>query len=230
MADTDGPGGTSLSDTTIQLSQTDAPLRQLVGHEEPQSYAPGIELFRQGAPVESAYVIADGIVKLSHVNLNGEPTILAIRSQGWILGAAAATFSALHPITATTLTSCRLHRVSASRFRTLLRRRASLSWYVHEMHSREIHEHLMQVVGLRSLPARKRLGRLFRRFVPAVVRAKDGIRLDLPLRMWEVAQLIAVTPSYLSDPLRVLEHDGVLRRSKGRVIILDPHRLSSGDQ
>jgi CRP/FNR family transcriptional regulator, nitrogen oxide reductase regulator len=228
-ADTDCPGVLPLSASSAQISQAFAPLRELVGDDAPESYPAGIELFQQGAVVEGVYVVAEGVVKLSHISLDGRPTILGLRSPGWILGAAAATCSPLHPVSATTLTRCRLHRVPTSRFRALLKRRAKLSWYVHEMHSREIHEHLMQLVGIRSLPARERLGRLFLRLMPSVDEVKGGVRLESPLRLWEVAQLIAVTPSYLSDLLRGLEREGVIRRSKGWVIILDPHRLSSGD-
>jgi len=219
------PEGSRVSDLTTEFV-TDESLRELVGPDEPQRYASGIELFRQGDPVESSYVIAEGVVKLSHVSLAGKPTIVALRTRGWVLGAAAATCSSHHPVSAATLTHCRLHRVSASWFRTLLRRRARLSWYIHQMHSREIHEQLTQVVGLRTLPARERLGQLLARFVPPAGEAREAIRLQLPLRLWEVAQLIAVTPSYLSELLRDLEDDGVLRRSKGWVIVLDPHRLS----
>ena len=97
------------------------------------------------------------------------------------------------------------------------------------MHGREIQEQLLQVVGLRSLCARERLGRLFLRFIPAVAEPNEGIRLHLPLRLWEVAQLIAVTPTYVSNLLRELEHERIIRRSKGRLIVLDPGRLSTGD-
>ena len=36
-----------------------------------------------------------------------------------------------------------------------------------------------------------------------------------PLRQWEVAQLVGVTPSYVSQLLGELEREGVVRRERG---------------
>jgi CRP-like cAMP-binding protein len=201
----------------------------LIGNAIPQSYSAGIELFRQLDSMGSIYLIADGLVKLTHVHSDGRVSVLGLRSRGWILGAASAIRGLPYATTASTLTKCRLHRVAATRFRQSLQRKAALSWYVHEMHSRELHEQLFQILGLGSLSARERLEAFFAKLLPPLgspVPAK-GIRLEIPLHLSEVAQLIAVTPPHLSHLLRDLEGEGVLRRSKGWVFVLDPDRLST---
>jgi CRP-like cAMP-binding protein len=58
------------------------------------------------------------------------------------------------------------------------------------------------------------------------------VLLRLPLKHWELAQLIAVTPEYLSRLLNKMQQDGVVRRKKGFMIIQDMGKLwhSSTDE
>jgi CRP-like cAMP-binding protein len=203
--------------------------RTVVGRRGSTGYPAGIELFQQGGTLDSVYFVAHGLVKLTDIQSDGRVTILGLRSRGWIVGAAAAIRRHPYPVTATTLTRCQLFRVGVRRFLTSLQRSAGLSWYVHDMHARELHDQLAQEVGLRSLTARERLEHFLATLLPQRGSAARPVefRLELPLRLWEVAQLIAVTPAYLSDLLGQLETEGVVRRSKGTVTITRPDRLSS---
>ncbi|MGH2376405.1 MAG: helix-turn-helix domain-containing protein [bacterium] len=47
----------------------------------------------------------------------------------------------------------------------------------------------------------------------------------MPLRHWEIAQLLAVTPAYLSRLFNRLEQEGILLRRKGWLTISDPDNL-----
>lgn len=57
------------------------------------------------------------------------------------------------------------------------------------------------------------------------VKQQKPIRLQLPLKRWELAQAIAVAPQYLIKLLRQLEQDGIIRRRKEWFIIADPEKL-----
>jgi predicted transcriptional regulator len=51
------------------------------------------------------------------------------------------------------------------------------------------------------------------------------IKMHLPLKHREIAQLIAVTPQHLSLVLRQMEVEGTIRREKGWVIVRNYQRL-----
>jgi CRP-like cAMP-binding protein len=51
----------------------------------------------------------------------------------------------------------------------------------------------------------------------------------VPLKHWEVAQLIAVTPAYLSRLFNQLELEGVIRRDRKAFAIPDLRRLQQWD-
>jgi len=53
--------------------------------------------------------------------------------------------------------------------------------------------------------------------------SNNEMRLQMPLKHWEVAELIAVTPEHLSRVLRQMETEGILRREKGWLIFSTTH-------
>jgi len=177
-----------------------------------ENYPAGIVLFRQGESPEVVYGIEQGWVKLVRIEEDGQAMIVGVRSRGWILGAASALAQKAHAVTAETVTWCRLRRMKVEAFRHLVQRDEAFSWYVHQMHAREVHRQLEQVVGLGCQRARRRLEQLLEEL------AREG-ETRCPLRQWELAQLVAVTPSYLSQLLRELEREGVVRREGGWIVL-----------
>lgn len=185
-----------------------------------EQYPAGVVLFRQGDRAEAVYAIEQGWVKLVRIEEDGQTMIVGMRSQGWILGAASALMERAHAVTAETVTWCRLRRMRGNVFRERVQRDEAFSWYVHQMHAREIHRQLEQVVGLGCQRARRRLEQL----LGELAGEQEG-RWRCPLRQWEVAQLVAVTPSYLSQLLGELEREGVVRREGGWIVVESVERL-----
>jgi CRP-like cAMP-binding protein len=56
------------------------------------------------------------------------------------------------------------------------------------------------------------------------------MKLQIPLKLKELAQLIAITPEHLSRLLRELEQQGVISRNKGWLIMTDPCKFISGQK
>jgi len=185
-----------------------------------EQYPAGVRLFRQGDWPEVVYAIEQGWVKLVRIEEDGQAMIVGVRSRGWILGAASALTKEAHAVTAETVTWCQLRRMRGEVFRERVRRDEGFSWYVHQMHAQEIHRQLGQVVGLGCRRARRRLEQL----LGELADGQEG-RWRCPLRQWELAQLVAVTPSYLSQLLGELEREGVVRREGGWGVVEGVERL-----
>ena len=102
-------------------------------------------------------------------------------------------------------------------FLALLAEHPDLSWHVHRMHSREVLSQFHHMSDLGAKTARQRLERVLRRL--ATLSSPNGtgeeVRLLLPLKRWELASLIAVTPEHLSRLLKRLREDGVIRVQQG---------------
>jgi CRP/FNR family transcriptional regulator len=191
------------------------------------SYAPGIEISHQGAPTKNIYLIERGLVKLTRLEEDGREIIIDLRFPRWMIGSASAVIHRPYSVTAVTLTRCDLRRIPLEDFLRLLKTDSQFSWYLHELHSREVFQHVARVAQLGCLSARHRLEELLWQLISSLdlTDSQREIKIDMPLKNWEVAALIAVAPAYLSRLLNQMEEDHTLYRRNGWLIVPDPQKL-----
>lgn len=203
----------------------------LCGLSPRQKYPPGVELFPQGSQAKNIYFIESGVVKLTSLYENGQELIVSLRSEGQLVGTASVILQKQYSLQATTLTYCNLGRISAEIFLHTLATSIEFSCYVQQAHGREIDDQITQVVELVGYSARNRLERFLWMFIPQNnhIESNESICLRIPLKQWEIAQVLAITPAYLSRLLNQLESEEILERKNGSIIILDAKRLCLRD-
>ena len=196
-----------------------------------QLYPVGTVLALQGCEARDIFFIEDGLAKLVRLDGNGREQILGLRGPGWILGAAFVLAGRSHPANVVAVTACTVRRLSREAFLAMLTEQPDLSWHVHRMHSREVLSQFHHMADLGARTARQRLECALQRL--AAVTNPNGagreVRLLSPLKRWELASLIAVTPEHLSRLLKGLRDDGVIRVDRGWIVITDMRRLASDD-
>lgn len=195
------------------------------------TYPPAVELFRQGAYPVDVYLVQNGIVKFTRSEANGQEILLELRFPGSLVGSAAAISERPHPFAAVTVTKCTLTRWSARSFVSLLDTDTSLAARVREILSDDILDHVARISQLTCLPARQRLEQLLWQFCERLEPHGTGqtsgptSRLQLPLKHYEIAELLSITPTYLCRLLNALEKENVITRSKGWIIVREPAAL-----
>lgn len=192
-----------------------------------QAYPPAVSLFEQGSPVEAIGVVEEGLVKLLRWEHRGEAVTVGIRFSGGPLGTAAAILRAPHPVTAETLTRCRILSIPVDHFLQLVTTNGHVSSDLHHIHAQELFECFAQLGGLGALSTRERLLRLIGEVVAAEHQSAvvGPLRVALPLRYTELARAIVTTRQHLSRVLKQLEDENLIRRDKGWLIIPDPNRF-----
>jgi len=98
------------------------------------------------------------------------------------------------------------------------------------MLSQEISNDGKNLVNLGCLPAIDRLKRLLFEIITDMGQLSNqrrDVKIQLPLKHKEVAQMVAVTPEHLSRLLRALEHDGVIQRDGTWLKVKDYRALMS---
>jgi CRP/FNR family transcriptional regulator len=221
--------GAALRQSRVVFSSLAEEGRDVLQQVSPsQVYSPEIELFEEETPAEDVYVIDKGLIKLTGIAESGRELIVGLRSSGWIVGASSVISGLPYPVSAATLTHCRLRRISAEVFLDLLATDVRVCCYVQQMQSSEVNEQINRVVGLGSFSARRRLERCLSSLVAELgfVESREGLMLQLPLKYWEIAELVAVTPSYLSRLLDQMEGERIVKRKRRWLLILDQSRLS----
>src|SRR5262249_62068770 len=100
-------------------------------------------------------------------------------------------------------TSFLVSRLPSRDFLSRLRDDPALSWRLHRAQSQEVYEQAAQVANLGCQDARHRLEQLLDQLRGSVdgTSGENEVPVRLPMKQWEIAQLIAVTPQYLCQLL-----------------------------
>jgi len=195
-----------------------------------QVYPAGIELCKQGCEAHDVYYIEKGLIKISCIGAGGRQLIIGLRYPRCIFGAESLILREPSLITASTLTDCQLYRIPGDIFLTYLQSSPHLSWNLFEIQSREIYEQNSRLAQLGCCSAQERLEVFLLQLIAAFGLDASGeeIHIQLPLKYCELAELIAVTPEYLSVLIKRMEREGLVRHDKHYLIITDSQRIKGG--
>ena len=196
---------------------------------ENRSYKPRSVLFRQGEPVQDICWICSGLVKLSHIDAGGREVIIGLRGSGSLLGLATAILHRPHATSAETLTPCALRMIPVQELITRLHTDPVLAAYVHEFNAREIAANIEKLIDIATRAARYNLLKLLSQIVRESDPSKNGKRhlVQIPMRQWELAGLLGVTPEHLNRVLRSLERQGIVIRRRTSLLVTDVQWLLS---
>jgi CRP-like cAMP-binding protein len=193
----------------------------------PREVPPSTTLFLQGNTPQEVFYIERGLVKLIRMNDSGQELAIGLQSHGSLLGAASVIVQEPYPFTAITVVSCSLIRIPADLFLHLAKNDEHFGWYLHEVHSREVYRQASQLAALKYLSARQRFERLLLQFLSSMPpnEQQSSIKVRLPLKHWEIAQLIGITPEHMSRILQQIKREGVLHVEDGYMIVSDVSKL-----
>lgn len=198
----------------------------VLGYLDSHLYPAGIELFRQDSSPNHIYFVETGVTKLTRYEENGGEFILDIRFPGSLLGAEAAIRKKAHPFSAVTVTECRLARLPAARFLGLLDTEPQLASFIQDNLCAEVLSQAARMSAIACLPARQRLEQLLWMMAEQKGAAQTAdFKLQLPVKQWEVAQLLAITPTYLCRLLAELEAEEIISRRGGWITLRKPESL-----
>lgn len=198
-------------------------------HASTLVYPRGIKLLQQGAPVNDVYFFDSGSAKSVYLDHSGGEIILALSLAGSMVGAASVIAQQPSPVTVATLSRCRLCRIPAEEFLRLVKNDPQFAWYLQKEQSREINRQVLRNVELGCHTARQRLERLLWEMtsVPDTVKSREGLEVHLPMKYWEIAELVSVTREHLSRLLKQMQQEGLILRRKDWLIIPDRMKLNS---
>lgn len=169
----------------------------------------GTPLFHQGDPSDHVCVLESGLVKLTQACANGRLTIVALRGRASVLGLDAALLGTPRAVTAMPVRTAVVVRVPVDEFERRLWASRRLAWYALREQCLDEQRSHARIAAFACLSARERL-----EAVIAEVTGEPGPcdGAPLPLRDWELAQLVGVTPQYLCVLVHELRDEGLLER------------------
>ena len=185
------------------------------------------EIFRQGDTPQAVWFISSGEVKLVRMESEGQQLIVNLRSAGRWLGLASAIRQARYDFTALPLTKCSLQCLPIGTFRRILKADLEFARLIARALADNIIELYERATQIANITARQRLEQyLWRALKERGLNGNgDEVRLRLPRNYKEIARMVDVTPQYISELLKEMEEEGLLRRDGRNLTIVDRRRL-----
>ena len=202
-------------------------LKKLFNCKTVRVVPPEHEIYSQGDPPHTVCLICSGQVKLTRTESGGNQAIVGLRQRGWMLGAVSLLLNARYETTAATITRSKLCFVPAETFTRVMDTSMEFSRWISMILSRGMRSSMLSIGERSCLSGRQRL----EKFLWEVVEMQNGIdhlrpiKIQMVLKNWEIAQLLALTPQHLCRLVKQLENEGVVVRKKGWLILPDPKRL-----
>jgi CRP-like cAMP-binding protein len=164
----------------------------------------GEVLLEQDKPAPFVHLIQKGMVKLTHLSVEGTEQTIGLRSSGWYSGAVSVLMNAPSLYSVRAVTPCIVHAVPAEEFVGRLMQNAKVMRHFMRVLCHELCSQASAQVEIMSHNAADRLLRFMeeRKMKGDTWRAVDPLPV---LKKLELAQLLSISPEHLSRLLH--KHD-----------------------
>ena len=191
----------------------------------PRSFPKGARIFHEGDQSDACYVIRAGEVRVTREHPDGRAIALATLGAGELVGELAMLDGGVRSASVETLTDVDMLAIAATDMRGLLERNAQIT------------AKLVIALTKRLRETNERISRQSFQTVPSRVagvlsqlvseenaeHGRDGVTIRM--NQADLAQLAGTSRESVSRFLAVLERAGVVRVGRGRVTVIEPHRL-----
>ncbi len=221
-------GRTILAHTPLFVGLSRAECDALAALLHPHLYRKGAVIFSEGDPGSTLYLIEDGEVKLTILSPDGKEVILAFLGPGGFLGELALLDGGARSATAVARTPSRLLVLEREHLLKFLEGHPKAAASMLAALSRRLRRTTDLIHDAVFLDGPTRLTKILLRF--ADVEAKDrpgpdGV-LGMPrLTQEELAEVVGGTRESINRWLRILAREGLVRRRRGVVEVVDPEGL-----
>ena len=191
----------------------------------PRSFPKGARVFHEGDRSDACYVIRSGEVRVTREHSDGRAIALATLGTGELVGELAMLDGGVRSASVETLTEVELLAVSATDMKGLLERNAQITAKLVVALTRRLRETNERISRQSFQTVPSRVAGVLSQLVAEenAEHGRDGVTIRM--NQADLAQLAGTSRESVSRFLAVLERAGVVRVGRGRVTVLEPHRL-----
>ncbi len=180
---------------------------------------PGQVAVWEGEPCGAVYFVVHGLMRTRRMTLNGREHVLSYLSAGTCFNLVPALDGKPNPLTVDAVTPTTLYSVACADCRSILAKNPEMAHALLEHLAGEVRALSDMVESLALHTVRERLARFL----------LDLVSGKAPPRAWtqeEVAAHIGTVREMVGRTMRDLTQEGIIRRERGRIVVLDPERLT----
>ncbi len=172
----------------------------------PRGYDRGVLLFEQGTEADSFFVVLDGWVKIYRTTPEGHETVVTVFRRGEIFAEAAIFMGGRYPVSAETVTACRLLRVNGEKLRRIIFENPNLALSMLASASYHLKSLVEQIEQMKRLTGPQRLADFLLRLCPGY---EGACTVNLPFEKSLIANRLGMKPESLSRALAKLKPIGI---------------------
>lgn len=206
----------SLREVPLFASLDEATLQRLVHDAKTECFQNGDVIFRQGDRTIWIVFVLHGFVKLLRIAAGGDETLIDICCDGQSVNEALTLGGEFYHVSAESVGSTRVVKVSAARFTQLLRESPSLATAVIHEATNKIYRLVGEIESLKAQSADERLARFILALCP---QGEEKCQFRLPYDKRLIAAHLGVQQETLSRAFAKLRDYGV--RTETRLVFVD---------
>jgi CRP/FNR family transcriptional regulator len=179
-----------------------------------RTFSPGQVVILEGEPCQAVYFVAQGVVRTRRLSPEGREYVLAYLGPGEPFNLIPALDGGPNLATVDAVTDTMLYIIHCEHFRRIMRDHNEVALAVMERLAAEVRRLSDMVEDLALHTVRTRLARF-------LLAHADGTQ---PSRRWtqeEIATHIGTVRDVVGRTLRTFTDDGLIRRERGRLVVID---------
>lgn len=192
------------------------------------SYPPGAMLFFEEQESNNVFLLCKGRIKLIMAGSDAKSIIVRIAEPGELIGLDGAISGKPSTMTAETFDPCTVHVVRREALRTLMHRHQDFCIAVAEhlsSHYRSACSHIRSL-GL-SRTASEKIVHFLLEWAAKGRQTEEGLRVNIPLKHEEIAQIVGVSRETVTRTLTELRHKSLISTRGPAVLIHDKSALQA---
>ena len=216
--------------SAVSIDESNLPclghLKKLLDCKTLRVVPPQYIIFSQGESPHSVCLICKGMVKLTRTESNGTRAIIGLRRKGWLLGAAAVVPGLSYASTAETMVRSELCFIPVERFLHAMDTNATFTKWVATILGQGLYKSTVDISKQSCLTGRMRLEKFLLDIFQeqSKLDLKNASILRIPLKQWEIAQLLGLSPEHLSRLIKQMEAEDVVARKNDWLIYQPPKK------
>ncbi len=196
----------------------DDALLEIVPYIHERTFSPGQMIVSEGEPCQAVYFVARGVVRIHRLSLEGREQVLAYLGPGESFDLVPVLDGRPNLATVDALTEATLYTISCQRFHQVMRDRHEVALVVLEHLAARVRHLSDMVEGLALHTVPTRLARF-------LLTQAEGTRHPKRWTQEEIAAHIGTVRDVVGRTLRAFADDGLIRRERGRVVVVDQEGL-----
>lgn len=189
-------------------------------------YPAGAIIFTEGEESSGMFLVADGVVRISRLSLEGREYTLLLAEPGTTFNDVPALDGGPNPANAIAQTDVVVWRMTYTDLRKTVQTHPDLAWVLIESLAARTRVVVTQASDLAMRTVRGRLARLLLQ----AIAGRDDVEIERSLTQEELAARLGTVREMVSRTLRSMASDGIITFDRYRIVILDLERLTEEAQ